>query len=55
MTELTTIEVPICGMDCSECASHVQHAIAALPGVAQVDVLLGAEKAVIRLDAARVP
>jgi Cu+-exporting ATPase len=55
MSELTTIEVPICGMDCSECASHVQHAIAALPGVAQVDVLLGAEKAVIRLDAAQVP
>ena len=40
MTELTTIEVPICGMDCSECAAHVQYAIAALPGVAQVDVLL---------------
>jgi Cu+-exporting ATPase len=55
MSELTTIEVPICGMDCSECAAHVRHAIAALPGVAQVDVLLGAEKAVIRLDAARVP
>jgi len=55
MSELTTIEVPICGMDCSECAAHVRHAIASLPGVAQVDVLLGAEKAVIHLDAARVP
>ena len=53
-TELTTIETPILGMDCNECARHVQGAIAALPGVAEVDVLLGAQKAVIRLDAAQV-
>jgi Cd2+/Zn2+-exporting ATPase/Cu+-exporting ATPase len=37
-------------MDCAECTLHVQHAIAALPGVQSVDVLLGAEKAIIRLD-----
>ena len=45
-----TLEVPIQGMDCAECTLHVQHAIAALPGVQSVDVLLGAEKAIIRLD-----
>ncbi|MBW7886007.1 MAG: cation transporter, partial [Caldilineaceae bacterium] len=50
MSKVETVEVPICGMDCSECAQHVQHALAALPGVQKVDVLLAAEKAVIRLD-----
>ena len=43
-------EIPILGMDCAECTMHVQRAIAALPGVQSVDVLLGAEKAIIQLD-----
>jgi len=50
MGELKTIEVPIAGMDCTECAQHVQHAIAALPGVEAVNVFLTAEKAVVRFD-----
>jgi len=54
MAEHQTIEIPIQGMDCTECTRHVQHAIAALPGVETVDVLLSAEKAIIRLDPARV-
>jgi Cd2+/Zn2+-exporting ATPase/Cu+-exporting ATPase len=37
-------------MDCAECTLHVQHAIAALPGIESVDVFLSSEKAVIRLD-----
>lgn len=45
-----TIEVPISGMDCAECTMHIQHAIEKLPGVQSVSVLLGAEKAVIKLD-----
>lgn len=44
-----TIEVPIAGMDCAECTHHVQAAIAALPGIQSVEVLLGAEKAIISL------
>src|SRR5260370_41719495 len=48
------IEIPIAGMDCMECTEHVQHAIAALPGVASVNVLLASEKAIITLDPARV-
>ncbi len=44
------IEIPVQGMDCAECAMHVQQAIAALPGVTTVNVLLAAEKAVIALD-----
>ena len=50
MTKVATVEIPICGMDCSECALHVQHALEKLPGVAGADVLLAAEKAIIRLD-----
>lgn len=54
MAHQRTMEVPIRGMDCAECASHVQHAIAALPGVKSVEVFLTSEKAVIQLDAAPV-
>ena len=50
MTLDQTIEVPILGMDCAECTQHVQHAIAALPGVESVNVFLASEKAAIRLD-----
>ena len=41
-------------MDCTECTMHVQHAIAALPGVHSVDVFLASEKALVRLDPAQV-
>ena len=51
---INTLELPIRGMDCAECTRHVQHAIAALPGVASVEVFLSSEKAVVRLDPSRV-
>lgn len=51
---LKKIELPVAGMDCAECTQHVQHAIAALPGVESVSVLLASEKAIITLDPARV-
>lgn len=54
MTNLQTLEIPVAGMDCTECTQHVQQAIAKLPGVASVNVLLSSEKAIIRLDPARV-
>ncbi|MEJ5223418.1 MAG: heavy metal-associated domain-containing protein [Anaerolineales bacterium] len=44
------LEVPIAGMDCAECTLHVKHAIESVPGVKQVEVLLGAEKAIIETD-----
>lgn len=50
MAKLQSLEVPIKGMDCAECAQHVQEAIAKLPGVESVNVLLATEKAIIRLD-----
>jgi Cu+-exporting ATPase len=54
MSEMTTLEVPIAGMDCAECTQHVRHAIAALPGVDSVDVFLASERAKIRLDPSQV-
>lgn len=50
MNETKTLEVPITGMDCTECTQHVQHAIASLPGVKNVDVFLSSEKALVQLD-----
>ncbi len=47
MANPQTLEVPIKGMDCAECTQHVQKAIAKLPGVGSVNVLLGSEKAII--------
>ena len=51
---LRQMEVPIRGMDCLECTQHVQHALAALPGVASVTVYLASEKAVLQMDPTQV-
>ena len=50
----TKLEVPVQGMDCAECTMHVQHALAALPGVDDVHVLLSSEKAVLQVDPAQI-
>src|SRR5581483_1972562 len=47
-----TIELPIGGMDCADCARTVRDAIARMPGVQTVEVLLSTEKAVVRYDPA---
>jgi Cu+-exporting ATPase len=54
MTNSQTVEVPIQGMDCAECTSHVRRAIADLPGVEGVDVFLASEKALVQLDPGQV-
>jgi Cu+-exporting ATPase len=54
MADSQTVEVPIRGMDCAECSTHVQRAIAGLNGVEMVNVFLASEKAVIQLDPRRV-
>jgi Cd2+/Zn2+-exporting ATPase/Cu+-exporting ATPase len=48
--EQRTLEIPIKGMDCADCAAHVRRALAELPGVSSVEVYLAAEKAVLRAD-----
>ncbi len=49
VSETRTLQIAVRGMDCADCVRHVEHAIAGLPGVERVDVLLAAEKAVVQL------
>ncbi len=49
-----TIELSVKGMDCADCATHVEHAVSALPGVARAQVFLMTEKSVVEFDPARV-
>ena len=49
---LRTRELPVAGMDCAECTTHVQRALAALPGVGEARVSLMSEKAFVRYDPA---
>ncbi len=50
MSSLQTLEIPVQGMDCTECTQHVQQALVKLPGVESADVFLASEKALLRLD-----
>jgi len=54
MTGQQTLELPVLGMDCASCAAHVRDALCAVPGVISAEVLLGAEKAVVRVEPGRV-
>ncbi|MEI2578086.1 cation transporter [Scytonema sp. PRP1] len=54
MSNQQTLEVAVNGMDCADCARHVQQAIRKLPGVESVDVFLSSKKAVVRLDPTQV-
>lgn len=54
MTDLRIMNIPVMGMDCTECTLHVQKAINELPGVKSVTVLLAAEKATIQFDPTQV-
>lgn len=54
MARIQTIEIPVKGMDCTECTQHVHHALAQLPGVEKVEVFLAAEKAVVAADLSQV-
>ena len=54
VADIKTLEVPVRGMDCAECTQHVGQAISKLDGVKSVDVLLAAEKAIVKLDSAKV-
>jgi len=47
MSTNTTITLPVAGMDCASCAAHIETSIKQLPGVAQVQVLVAAERATV--------
>ena len=48
-----TIELSVKGMDCADCALHVERAVSALPGVTRAQVFLMTEKGVVEFDPAR--
>lgn len=54
MANIKSIEVPIEGMDCTECTQHVHHALSNLDGVDSAKVLLATEKAILEIDPAKV-
>ncbi|MCA3210882.1 MAG: copper-translocating P-type ATPase [Burkholderiales bacterium] len=43
------LDLPVRGMSCASCVAHVEKALAAVPGVAQVGVNLATEVATVRL------
>ena len=45
-----TLDLPIAGMDCAECARHVEQGLRSVPGVQDATVLLAAERATVKLD-----
>lgn len=49
-TSTRSIDLPVAGMDCPNCARSVERALCQVSGVRSADVLLSAEKAVIDLD-----
>ena len=51
---IQTINLPISGMSCASCVSHVEGALKELPGVSQVTVNLGTNKASLVYDPQRV-
>jgi Cd2+/Zn2+-exporting ATPase len=52
MSNVTSCEWTVTGMDCASCAGKVGGAVERLPGVTQVDVALMAERLRLTLDEA---
>ena len=44
------LTLPVAGMTCAACVSHVEHALSEVPGVGQVSVNLGTERATVELQ-----
>jgi Cu+-exporting ATPase len=48
MSEMTALTLPVRGMSCASCVSHVERALTGVPGVTQVAVNLATESATVR-------
>lgn len=51
---LTTVVIPVEGMSCVSCAARIKKTLAAIDGVAHVEVSLGERSARVRFDSSRV-
>lgn len=49
-----TVVLPVSGLDCAECARHVERALGQLPGVLEVDALPALRRVTVVLDPTRV-
>ena len=45
-----SLTLPVAGMTCAACVYHVEHALSEVPGVGQVSVNLGTERATVELQ-----
>src|SRR3990172_9449719 len=54
-TPSATLTLPVRGMTCASCVSHVESALKEVPGVASVTVSLGTERATIQFANGGVP
>ena len=50
---IQTTELNIKGMDCAECATHIEERLRKIDGVQTAQVFLAAEKGVVAFDPAR--
>lgn len=48
--KLTSLDLPVGGMDCADCAAHIEQVVRALPGVQDVQVRVAAERATVTFD-----
>ncbi len=49
-----TVVLPVSGLDCAECARHVERALGQLPGVLEVDALPALRRVTLVLDPSRI-
>ena len=54
-TESETLTVTVSGMTCGSCKRHVEHALAAVPGVSAAEVDLAGGTATVTFDPAAAP
>lgn len=51
--DTATVEFPVTGVDCAECALHVRRTLETVPGVLAAEVLLSSGRALVRYDPGR--
>ncbi|MGI6226247.1 MAG: heavy metal translocating P-type ATPase [Peptococcales bacterium] len=51
MPKERTIQIPVLGMTCAACATRIEKKVPKLPGIIEVNVNFGAEKAQVKYDA----
>ncbi len=53
MSQMQAAEFEVIGMTCGGCEAHVEHAVGALPGIAEVKASYESEKAIVQFDGSK--